>query len=140
MICTKCGIGKPLEYFSYRDKLKGVRHKHCKQCQKEASNKHYRDNKKDYIERAKKWNSESVRRAAIARNSYAKLKGYEKCTCCTQEAIDKFLVACPKGFVVDHIDCLALGGKHCLLNLQYLKYEVHQSKSSKERALYHEKD
>lgn len=117
------------------NKSKNIKHTHCKTCQRKASNAHYENNKKIYIDRAVTWNRENKTRASIAHNHYA-LKRYERCTCCTKKEIDEFINGRPDGYQVDHLKCKAEGGLHCLKNLQYLTISEHASKSNKERRFY----
>jgi len=66
------------------------------------------------------------------RNSYAKIKGYIRCECCSSEIVDSFLQNCPDEHHVDHIIQSKYGGKHCLNNLQYLDIKTHCLKSARE--------
>lgn len=52
--CTRCGDPKDSEQFAWKNKAKGRRHSHCKDCQSGISNKHYQSNRGEYIDRAKK--------------------------------------------------------------------------------------
>lgn len=42
-ICTKCGIEKSLDDFSWRDKLKGTRRSECKICQSNYMKERYKE-------------------------------------------------------------------------------------------------
>ena len=53
-VCTTCKKSKPLEFFA-KNKLKKCGYNSwCKPCQKIYHDKHYRDNKADYIAKAHK--------------------------------------------------------------------------------------
>lgn len=51
MICSKCKQPKKLKEFPLRN---GKPRKHCKECAREMSRKHYRENKEYYLERNRK--------------------------------------------------------------------------------------
>ncbi len=56
MICSKCK--KDLDVTSFSSRGGGKLHKQCKVCKAKAIKRHYKKNKPDYIERAKKKNVE----------------------------------------------------------------------------------
>jgi predicted amidophosphoribosyltransferase len=77
--CTRCGGNLPTTAFAWKNKAKGRRHSHCRQCQKGISTKHYNANKDEYISRAKK------RYRDIKAENEAKLAEYleeQKCANC----------------------------------------------------------
>lgn len=49
-ICTKCGEEKPLEEYAYKNKPKGIKKPHCKECDKVARRQYYLDNKERIVE------------------------------------------------------------------------------------------
>lgn len=132
-ICAICKEDSSTESFSWRNKSKGIRHKHCKNCQRSVAKRHYENNKQNYIDSANAWAANNKQRArANKHDSYARLKGYPSCDCCTQEEIKEYIKQCPKGHHVDHIKCSWEEGKHCLKNLQFLPSSHHCRKSSKD--------
>src|SRR2546423_1390695 len=51
-ICTYCGVERDAETdFSWEYKAQGIRQSRCKYCQREMSNRHYRENKLVYRQR-----------------------------------------------------------------------------------------
>jgi len=60
IICSKCKDEKSIDDFSFKDKKAGVRHPHCKECQKAYRRKHYELNKPKYLAKARK-NAKSAR-------------------------------------------------------------------------------
>lgn len=54
MICLDCQRDLTEDKFSFRNKLKKKRQSRCKECHKKYSKKHYENNKKDYLSRAKR--------------------------------------------------------------------------------------
>jgi 5-methylcytosine-specific restriction endonuclease McrA len=72
--------------------------------------------------------------AIRARNAKRRaLKIVQRCACCTNAEIQKvFDIAslCGPGAHVDHITPLALGGHHCVKNLQALTAEDHMKKTT----------
>jgi transcription elongation factor Elf1 len=46
--CTGCGIAKPLEDFSYRDRSRGLRRARCRSCMRAYAREHYIRNKARY--------------------------------------------------------------------------------------------
>lgn len=63
-VCTKCGVEKPIEQFSWKVKMRGVRQNHCKLCAREYS-RQYRlenpDKRKEQMRRWRKKNKEKKR-------------------------------------------------------------------------------
>jgi 5-methylcytosine-specific restriction endonuclease McrA len=63
------------------------------------------------------------------------LKRLQLCTCCIKEQFEAIYAAAQlTGYEVDHIVPLALGGMHCLRNLQTLSRKDHQVKTSRDHA------
>lgn len=58
-VCNICKKEKPLEQYSWRNKKKGIKHGHCKDCHREYRHQHYRDNQEKYIEMARLWDEEN---------------------------------------------------------------------------------
>ena len=129
-VCSMCKKKRDKTFFSFRNKKENIKHKHCKLCQKKASDKHYRDNKSKYKEKAVKWCKENVsRRRAIAKEYSGRNRAYVYCDCCDRDQLIGFYEAAPKGYHVDHILRLARGGAHCISNMQYLTASEHGVKS-----------
>ena len=134
LVCTKCKESKDESEYSLRSTSKNIYHKHCKTCVSISTQNHYNNNKNDYIFRASVWTKENfLKRLSVAKNSYAILRGYSPCDCCSQEEIDIFLSNCPKTCHVDHIKNVRQQGKHCLKNLRHLSVSDHCRKSQWER-------
>jgi hypothetical protein len=53
-ICSKCGINKEETEFVFRNKLKNKRVAYCRTCSREILKKHYKDNKKYYVDKARR--------------------------------------------------------------------------------------
>lgn len=53
-VCSRCKKRRKLKYFNYRNKKKGTLQSRCKTCTQHSSRKHYRNNRPDYISRARK--------------------------------------------------------------------------------------
>jgi hypothetical protein len=47
--CSKCAVYLDEAKFTWRDKVKGIRHRYCSDCQKHLSKEHYRRNKHKYF-------------------------------------------------------------------------------------------
>ena len=63
------------------------------------------------------------------------MKLNQTCSCCAKEDFDRiYREAQEKGYEVDHIEPLGLGGLHCLSNLQILSVEDHKEKTKKDIA------
>lgn len=52
--CTKCGLEKDIDEFSFKNKSSGRRQSSCKSCDNIYTKNHYNDNKEYYVEKAKK--------------------------------------------------------------------------------------
>lgn len=50
-ICSKCKVSKPISEFSFRQTATGVRQSYCKECGKRLTRSHYRNNKRQYLDR-----------------------------------------------------------------------------------------
>ena len=73
--------------------------------------------------------------AALMAAARAKKIGME-CTCCTAEEIAEIYSICASkggGHEVDHVLAVALGGMHCVHNLQILTKADHHTKSNIDR-------
>jgi hypothetical protein len=55
--CTRCGVSKTLEEFSYRNKAKEVRSGTCKECCRAQIRQHYQNNTDQYLEKAHRRNA-----------------------------------------------------------------------------------
>lgn len=62
MICCTCKKDKEENEFSFRNKKLNSRNSKCKTCQREYTQKHYAQNKKEYIARAKPNNMERIKK------------------------------------------------------------------------------
>ena len=58
--CIKCDEVKPIDEFSFKNKVENTRHKYCKKCFIETRKKSYDKNKDHYINKAKKRTKEIV--------------------------------------------------------------------------------
>ena len=74
--CSKCGIEKSEDDFSFKNVEKGILQCQCKQCHQEYTRSHYADNKSSYIDRAKK---SSVKYRDELRQ---RIRSYLKDKCC----------------------------------------------------------
>jgi len=97
-----------------------------------AHKEYYRKHAAEYKQRAVQWKKEhpgAVRANKAARRARL-LK--QRCTCCTAAEIQSVYDAaalCGDGANVDHITPLAVGGLHCVKNLQTLTVEDHKEKT-----------
>ena len=64
-VCTKCGVDKPEDEFSWKSQPKGIKHSHCKPCHRVIRQKHYqntaaktRTDTKAYRKEIKSWMAE----------------------------------------------------------------------------------
>jgi len=75
-VCTKCKENQPLNDSHFPNaSRKGKPHRfgtQCRKCQRERSNKHYRDNKQVYKERAKEWDRNNPERVRSNRIKWEK--------------------------------------------------------------------
>ena len=51
-ICSRCKQEKPEENFNFKNKLKGLRQYHCKDCSRLYIKSHYNKNKEYYLQKA----------------------------------------------------------------------------------------
>lgn len=122
--CQSCECYHEVKYFdTIKRGDKVQRETEYKHMCFETYNKDYqRAHNKDYKQRnPHKIQEASARRRARKKNCFISED---------KKALDAFYANCPKGHQVDHIIPLALGGKHCLSNLQYLTAEENRFKSS----------
>lgn len=70
-VCCKCHVEKPIEEFNFRDRSAGIRHRYCRECGKQFTRNHYKQNKSQYIDRNM--------RANIKRRKY--LQQLKSCPC-----------------------------------------------------------
>ena len=56
--CKNCSTEKPEEEFSFKNKAKGIRQAHCKECHKIWRRSHYEDNKEKEYKRARAYKKE----------------------------------------------------------------------------------
>ena len=54
--CNFCNADKPDEDFHWRNKKLGLRIARCKICWSEYTKQHYNNNKKMYVDKARRWN------------------------------------------------------------------------------------
>ena len=54
MICVVCSTEKSKEAFAFRNKLKQIYHKKCRDCQNLYVQNHYKNNKSKYLAKAKR--------------------------------------------------------------------------------------
>lgn len=54
MLCCECKLDLEETKFAWRNKANAKRQSMCKECHKKYIKTHYKENKKDYIERAKR--------------------------------------------------------------------------------------
>ena len=50
-VCSTCKLSKPIEEFNFRNRATGSRHRYCRECGKTFTRNHYRQNKRQYVER-----------------------------------------------------------------------------------------
>jgi hypothetical protein len=49
--CSKCKASKPVSEFNFRNTASGARQSYCKECGKGFTRSHYRNNKRQYLDR-----------------------------------------------------------------------------------------
>lgn len=74
-ICTVCNKEKYLDDFAWKIKSLGKKQSICRDCQKKASDSHYQDNKKYYIDKSARWRSENLLRSRLNRLT---LRGFSR--------------------------------------------------------------
>lgn len=134
----------------------------CAPCKREKANARYRANPEKYvawraanpekvIESCRKWRTANLetqrerernrwrtpegkveRRAAASKRRAVELA--QRCACCTDEQLEMAYWLCGDGVEVDHKIALALGGLHCVHNLQVLTVEQHKIKTRADAA------
>lgn|SRR5262245_54003033 len=50
-ICSKCLNEKPISEFNFKQQKIGLRHSYCRECGKEFTRRHYKENKRQYLDR-----------------------------------------------------------------------------------------
>ena len=87
-------------------------------------------------EMSARWRAKSLPRR-MANNALRRArKRQQACTCCKpSEIVALYVAARLTGCEVDHVLALALGGRHCLKNLQILTKEAHKEKTKRDRLL-----
>jgi 5-methylcytosine-specific restriction endonuclease McrA len=116
-------------------------------------NEYGRKNRVAAKERLQKWRKDNPDKAkeqsrryyanSVARRAHVKLEtayrraaiANRKCICCTNIMFRTVYAASELvGGEVDHIKAIALGGKHCVKNLQILSVEEHKEKTKRDLA------
>ena len=72
-ICRQCGEEKPLRDFNWKIKKKKLRHKVCRECQKEYKNLHYQRNKQYYKDKAREFTKKKIVEHRQCLGEYLKL-------------------------------------------------------------------
>ncbi len=49
--CSKCQTAKPIDEFNSRNRKNNIRHSYCRDCGKAFTQTHYRENKRQYLDR-----------------------------------------------------------------------------------------
>ena len=49
--CSQCKVGKPISEFNFKNTAAGVHQSYCKECGKRLTRSHYRNNKRQYLDR-----------------------------------------------------------------------------------------
>jgi len=89
----------------------------------------------EYKEQARRGYATSAKRRAQIKLHTARRRAVSKCTCCTAEQFRAVYWAAELvGGEVDHVRALALGGIHCVKNLQILSVEAHKEKTKSDLA------
>ena len=57
--CTQCSRSLPVGEFPWKQKAKGIRHKHCKQCQRDMSRRAREKYGDKYNEMTRRWRAEN---------------------------------------------------------------------------------
>lgn len=84
--CTKCSVMHPEDFFNW--KVRDVKRSLvCKDCHREYRKKHYQENRKKYIEKAKRWktaNDPAFKRHNLKEEEFGKMlsKFDGMCWCC----------------------------------------------------------
>jgi hypothetical protein len=60
--CVTCKQVKPIEEFSFRRKVLGIRHIHCRDCQRIYKRNHYLNHRETYIKNSARQKEEAVQR------------------------------------------------------------------------------
>lgn len=74
-VCSKCGMGKPVEEFSRDKSAKSGRTSRCKECRKE----HYRQNREHALKQAKQWSEDNrEHKLEYRKTRYQSLSPFER--------------------------------------------------------------
>ena len=84
MICTKCSVEKTEDNFDYVNKAKGKRRSICKECRRQYTKEHYKQNVQIYKDRARISRPSYVQRN---RDFIYSLREELKCTQCGEDHI-----------------------------------------------------
>jgi len=76
--CNKCNTEKPENEFAFKNKSKGKLNAYCKECHKNYSKQHYKDNLDYYNKKSKKSTAIIIANNSELINSY-KSKGCKYC-------------------------------------------------------------
>ena len=106
--CSKCGLEKEENSFAFKNKAKGTRAGWCKECQKSYVRKHYSDNKKSYIKRARSSKPEQILKARKFVSDYLKDK---ECLDCGEKDQIVLQFDHVRGEKEDSISRMVNGGK-----------------------------
>jgi hypothetical protein len=49
--CSRCLLAKPVWEFNFKQRARGIRHPYCRDCGKELTRRHYKLNKRAYLNR-----------------------------------------------------------------------------------------
>ena len=55
-VCCKCKTEKPIQEFNFRNRSTGASHRYCRECGKQLTRNHYKQNKSQYIVRSMRAN------------------------------------------------------------------------------------
>jgi hypothetical protein len=92
--CSRCGVQKPPEEFSWRNKSQGKRAPYCRECMRTYLKRHYTAKKPYYLDKAKRRNEEYRREVS------ARIRDYLATHPCTDCGETDVLV-----LEFDHVDC-----------------------------------
>lgn len=99
----------------------------------DARRAHYARNGEAARTLANKWRVANPKKRCAQEARRRARKRNQLCTCCTPEGVLAVYKACPPGHEVDHKIPIAVGGLHCVHNLQILSETDHLKKTSEDR-------